>query len=154
MRKPVSLSVMSHASEILFKHRQQTMKKSRSSLLLAAAIIATIALGLASRKCPALFPAIFEKYPGDALWAQMVYWLVAFVSPAASVVKVALTALVISYADECSQLYQAPWINAIRATTPGHLVLGSAFSWGDIVAYTVGIALVAPLDAWWFGRGR
>ena len=36
---------------------------------------------------------------------------------------------------------------------PGHLVLGSAFSWGDIVAYTVGIALVAPLDAWWFGRG-
>ncbi len=84
----------------------------------------------------------------------MVYWLVAFVSPAASVVKVALTALVISYADECSQLYQAPWINAIRATTPGHLVLGSAFSWGDIVAYTVGIALVAPLDARWFGRGR
>lgn len=83
----------------------------------------------------------------------MVYWLVAFVSPAASAVKVALTALVISYADECSQPYQAPWINAIRATTPGHLVLGSAFSWGDIVAYTVGIALVAPLDAWWFGRG-
>ena len=78
----------------------------------------------------------------------MVYWLVAFVSPAASVVKVALTALVISYVDECSQLYQAPWINAIRATTPGHLVLGSAFSWGDIVAYTVGIALVAPLDRW------
>lgn len=129
------------------------MKPNRTRLFLAAAIAATIALGLASRKYPALFPAIFEKYPGDALWAQMVYWLVAFVSPAASVVKVALTALVISYADECSQLYQAPWINAIRATTPGHLVLGSAFSWGDIVAYTVGIALVAPLDAWWFGRG-
>jgi hypothetical protein len=27
-------------------------------------------------------------------------------------------------------------------------VLGSAFSCGDIVAYTVGIALVAPLDRW------
>lgn len=83
----------------------------------------------------------------------MVYWLVAFVGPSASVVKVALTAPVISTADEFSQLYQTPWINAIRATTPGHLVLGSAFSWGDIVAYTVGIVLVAPLDAWWFGRG-
>ena len=125
---------------------------SRTRPTLTAAITATIALGLASRKYPALFPAIFEQYPGDALWAQMVYWLIAFVSPAASVVKVALTALVISTADECSQLYQAPWINAIRATTPGHLVLGSAFSWGDIVAYTVGIALVAPLDALLFRR--
>ncbi|WP_322589583.1 hypothetical protein [Sphaerotilus sp.] len=57
----------------------------RSRLTLAAAITATIALGLASRKYPSLFPTIFEKYPGDALWAQMVYWLVAFVSPAAYV---------------------------------------------------------------------
>jgi hypothetical protein len=65
----------------------------RTRPTLAAAITATIAVGLASRKYPALFPAIFEQYPGDALWAPMVYWLVAFVSPAASVVKVALTAL-------------------------------------------------------------
>ena len=57
------------------------MKNPRLRLILAAVITATIALGLASRKYPALFPAIFEKYPGDALWAQMVYWLAAFVSP-------------------------------------------------------------------------
>lgn len=108
--------------------------------------IATIGLGLASRKFPELFPAAFGKYTGDALWAQMVYWLVGFFTPAASIAKVSLSALAISYADELSQLYQAPWINQIRSTTLGHLVLGSRFSWLDMLAYTIGIAVVAPLE--------
>ena len=57
------------------------MARQRPITLLA--ITATIALGLASRKYPALFPAIFEKYPGDALWAQMVYWALPETGPAA-----------------------------------------------------------------------
>lgn len=123
-----------------------TLQRSRNRALIAAAVIATVGLGLASRAFPALFPSVLENYPGDALWAQMVYWLVAFVAPAASVVKVALCALAISYADEISQIYQAPWIVQIRATTLGHLVLGAHFSWQDMLAYTVGVALVAPLE--------
>jgi hypothetical protein len=115
---------------------------------IAAAIIGTIALGLASRKYPALFPAALGKYPGDALWAQMVYWLLAMWAPAASAVKLALGALLVSYADELSQLCQAPWILQIRATTAGHLVLGSHFSWLDMASYTVGIGMLVPLDAW------
>lgn len=123
----------------------------RHRIYLGAAFIGTIGLGLASRAYPGLFPAVFEKYPGDALWAQMVYWLVGMFSPAASVAKLALYALLISYADEISQLYQAPWIQHIRATMPGHLILGTHFSWLDMLSYTIGIALVAPVD-WWFLR--
>lgn len=118
----------------------------RNRVFLGVAIIGTIGLGLASRKFPMLFPSVLEKYPGDALWAQMVYWLVGFFNPTASVAKVALYSLALSYADEISQIYQAPWINQIRATTLGHLVLGSSFSWLDMLAYTVGIALVAPIE--------
>lgn len=118
----------------------------RNRLYLGVAIIGTIGLGLASRKFPTLFPSVLEKYPGDALWAQMVYWLVGFFNPTASVAKVALYSLALSYADEISQIYQAPWINQIRATTLGHLVLGSSFSWLDMLSYTVGIALVAPIE--------
>lgn len=125
----------------------------RNRIYLGAALIGTIGLGLASRKFPMLFPAVLGKYPGDALWAQMVYWLVGLCAPAASVTKVAIYSLAISYTDELSQLYQAPWINQIRATTPGHLILGSHFSWIDLVSYTIGIALVAPIE-WWLLRKR
>ena len=47
---------------------------------LALALVATIALGLASRAFP-LFPAFLGKYPGDALWALMVLFGIAFVRP-------------------------------------------------------------------------
>ncbi len=106
-------------------------------------LVAVAICGLMSRKYPFLLPAFLGKYPGDALWAVMVYLACTFIRPAATAGRLATSALAISYLDELSQLYQAPWINAIRATTAGHLVLGSAFSWYDMLAYTVGIALVA-----------
>ena len=118
----------------------------RSRLFLAIAIVVTVALGIASRKVPALFPAFLGKYPGDALWSLMVYWAVAWLIPDASIKKVALLALVVSYADEISQLYQAPWLNAIRGTTLGHLILGSTFSWLDMLAYTIGVAAGATVE--------
>jgi len=137
--------------------KDRTLKKTvrhtqRNRIYLGAALLFTIGLGLASRKFPALFPAALEKYPGDALWAQMVYWLVCICTPTASVIKVVLSSLAISYVDEISQLYQAPWINSIRATTPGHLVLGSHFSWIDMASYTIGIAIVALIDGWFLRK--
>jgi hypothetical protein len=123
------------------------MHAPRSRLWLAAGFMAVIALGLASRKYPFLFPAILGKYPGDALWALMVLLGCAFWRPRATTGRLALTALAISCLVEFSQLYQAPWINAIRHTTMGHLVLGSTFSWLDMVAYAVGISAGALLDA-------
>jgi hypothetical protein len=118
----------------------------RRRTYIAGAIVVTVAVGLASRRWPWLLPPWLGKYPGDALWAAVVYWTVAFVSPSAPVLRVAAYALAISYLDEFSQLYQAPWINQIRATTIGHLLLGSAFSWLDLLAYTIGIGLCTAID--------
>ena len=120
---------------------------SRSRLWLLVSLVGVIALGLASRKFPWLFPAIFGKYPGDALWALMVFAGLAFLEPRASTARLAVLALAISCAVELSQLYQAPWLNAIRGTTIGHLVLGSTFSWSDIVAYAVGVLVASLIDA-------
>ena len=89
---------------------------------------------------PALFPAFLGKYPGDALWALMVFCGLGFINPGASTLRLAVYALLISYVDEFTQLYQAPWINEIRSSYVGHLVLGSTFSWYDMAAYTVGVA--------------
>jgi hypothetical protein len=116
------------------------------------ALVAVIVCGLLSRTYPYLLPACLGKYPGDALWAVMVYLGCAFIRPGAATGRLAASALAICYLDEWSQLYQAPWIKAVRATTAGHLVLGSTFSWHDMFAYTVGIALVAAIMKLYAGR--
>jgi len=109
----------------------------------AIAFIGVVALGLASRRYPGLFPAFLGKYPGDTLWALMVFCGLGLLNPGCSTARLAFYALLISYADELSQLYQAPWINQIRGTSIGHLILGSTFSWLDMLAYTVGAAFGA-----------
>jgi hypothetical protein len=120
---------------------------SRNRLWLLVCVVAVIALGLASRKFPSLFPAIFGKYPGDALWALMVFVGLAFVKPRASTAHLAVLAFAFACAIELSQLYQRPWLNEIRGTTIGHLVLGSTFSWPDIAAYAVGVLVGSLIDS-------
>ncbi|MEJ7804860.1 MAG: DUF2809 domain-containing protein [Telluria sp.] len=111
----------------------------RNRLALALGIVLVIAVGLASRAYPALFPAVLGSHTGDGLWALMVLLGIAFIWPAMPLMRVAGAALAFAWVIELSQLYQAPWINAIRATTPGHLVLGTGFQWMDLLAYLVGI---------------
>jgi hypothetical protein len=108
-----------------------------------------IALGLTSRKYPPMLPAGLEKYPGDSLWALMFFAGYCTLLPASKTLKVAVLALGTSYCVEFSQLYQAPWINAIRATTPGYLILGSTFHGPDLVAHTIGVVIGATLDGLW-----
>jgi hypothetical protein len=119
----------------------------RSRPVYALLIVAVIAAGLASRKFPALLPAALGKFPGDALWALMVMLLYGLARPGWPVRRVAAAALATAFAIEFSQLYQADWINAIRHTTPGHLVLGSTFHAPDLLAYAVGVAVGAALEA-------
>src|SRR5437879_6556911 len=83
--------------------------------------IIVIALGLASRRYPVLFPAMLGKYPGDALWALMVFLGWGIVSPKSSSFSILAYAVATSYCVECCKLYQAPWIDGVRNTTTGHL---------------------------------
>jgi hypothetical protein len=120
--------------------------KRRNGALYLLATVLVIATGLVSRKFPGLFPAALGKYPGDVLWATMVFLGWAAILPAWRTPSLAALALATSYSVELSQLYHAPWIDGIRATTLGHLALGSTFNWLDLVAYAAGIALAAALD--------
>ena len=38
-------------------------------------------------------------------------------------------------------MVQAPWLDALRATLFGRLVLGQGFLWSDLVCYAAGIAI-------------
>jgi hypothetical protein len=123
-----------------------TAPRHRSRMVYAALVLLVIVAGLASRRYPFLLPTQLGKYPGDALWALMVMLLCGLAKPGWSMAHTAVTALAISFAVEFSQLYQADWINAIRHTTLGHLVLGSGFNAGDLLAYTVGVAIGAAAE--------
>ncbi len=118
----------------------------RSKRVVLFFLFAVVGSGLVSRKYPFLFPSMSDKYPGDALWAMMVFLAWAYLKPVESTGRLSFLALATSYCVEFSQLYEAPWINAIHSTTAGHLVLGSTFSWWDMLAYTVGIAFSVGLD--------
>ncbi len=107
----------------------------------AVATIAVVLIGLASRKFPWMFPALLEKYPGDALWALMVMLILAFIWPRRSAAWLAIAALGIAFAVEFGQLYQPAWLTALRHTTLGHLALGSTFNPMDLVAYVVGVGV-------------
>lgn len=100
-----------------------------------------IAWGVLSRRYPQFLPAALGKYPGDALWALMVFLGFGFCLRSSPTLVVALTVLAFSVAIEFSQLYHATWIDSIRATLLGHLILGSGFAWFDMVAYAVGVSI-------------
>jgi Protein of unknown function (DUF2809) len=76
----------------------------------------------------------------------MVFVIVAFIAPRWSCLRVGGAALAVSYAVEVSQLYHAPWIDAVRHTRLGGLVLGYGFLWSDLVCYTVGVTLGVAID--------
>jgi hypothetical protein len=118
----------------------------RRRLAALAAMAATIALGLASRRWPAALPAAVGKYPGDALWALMVLLAWRALRPRARTRDVALLAAATSAAVEFAKLWQAPWLVEFRDTTIGHLLLGHVFSWQNLVAYAVGVLAGVALD--------
>lgn len=111
----------------------------RSRFVYFILIAAVIAAGLASRHYSDHLPEWNKLYLGDALWAMMVFFIVGWLFPRKSKVWVAIGALAFSYAVEFSQIYHAPWIDAIRNTWIGGLVLGYGFLWSDILCYTAGI---------------
>lgn len=115
-------------------------------LLLILALVLTIALGLASRTVWIPSPALLRAYAGDTLWALAVYWSFSFIWTKKSPAVIAAWSLLTAYAVEFSQLYHAPWIDRIRHTTLGGLLLGFTFLWSDLICYTVGVALGVALD--------
>jgi hypothetical protein len=120
-------------------------------VLYALLAIAVVAAGLLWRSGLIPLPQWLSNNGGDALWALMVFLGFGFLLPRASTLVVALLALTFSWGVEFSQLYHAPWIDAIRATLPGRLVLGNTFNWPDLPAYAVGIALGAWAEWRWRG---
>jgi hypothetical protein len=136
----------------LDRHPSATTSRPRSVLLYLAITCLTIGTGLATRRYPAFFPEFIAQYAGDALWAAMVFWILALGWRRAGTIKLALGAMAIAFGVEISQLYHAGWIDAIRHTRTGALALGNGFLWSDLACYAAGAGIAAVLDALIVGR--
>lgn len=117
------------------------MTYKRNRLLYAVMIIIVVVLGLYSRKMEDVIPDFLNTYLGDALWALMIFIALGFIFRVVETKRVALMGISFCYLIELSQLYHTNWIDNIRKTTFGGLVLGYVFSWKDLLAYALGIGV-------------
>jgi hypothetical protein len=111
--------------------------------LIAAAVL--IVVGLPARLTD-WYPLFVVLYLGDALWAMMIYLLVALTFSRLAPWKVLALTVISCWLVEFSQLYQAEWINTVRRWPGMGLLLGYGFLWTDLVAYTLGPLAGFALD--------
>ena len=126
------------------------VKPARNRIVYLLSVAIVILLGLSSRKYAGYLPEYVNTYLGDALWAVMIYLFEALLLKDQKPSLIALVSLSFCYLIEISQLYHAPWIDAIRNTRLGGLVLGFGFLWTDIIAYTMGIGVMLTIESVYF----
>jgi Protein of unknown function (DUF2809) len=122
------------------------MNQHRAFYLISAIVV--VLIGVASRLFHSGLPPI-DKYLGDALYAILVYILLSIAWLGVAPARKALAAGVLMAAIEIFQLSYIPARMAKSgnlALKLGAIILGTSFSWYDLLAYAVGILLVFMLD--------
>jgi hypothetical protein len=127
-----------------------TFAQRRTMALVLASV--TIACGLALRLSHLPLPFAAYKYGGSMLWAAAIYWLVIATFPRWNVTCSAVASTLLAAGIEFFKLYHTPAMDAFRLTLAGKLILGRVFSWKDIAAYLLAIAIAALLDNTFFRR--
>jgi len=117
-------------------------------LIYMIVVVITIVLGLASRKYSHLLPKFAAENAGDMLWAMMVYFIIRFLLVRKSMSIAIMLSFLFSFGIEFSQMYQEAWINQLRETMLGGLILGRGFLFIDLIRYTAGILIAAVIDKW------
>lgn len=103
----------------------------------------TLGLGLVSRKFPLGFYA-WDKALGDVLYAAAIYLVLALLSPGGRKERRALAASGLCAGIELLQLTGIPMQ---LAQTPLRWLLGTTFTWEDLLYYALGITGACLLDA-------
>ncbi|MFD0589507.1 DUF2809 domain-containing protein [Paenibacillus sp. GCM10027627] len=111
-----------------------------------AVTMLVLAAGLSTRIWGDRLPPFVASHFGDALWAAMIYCGLRAIGTRKRMGWALLLSLLFCLGIETTQLYQAEWMNQIRNTVLGGLVLGRGFLTVDLVRYTAGIVVFYGLD--------
>jgi hypothetical protein len=118
----------------------------RNPLAWLVLIALAVCSGIGSRRFAPYLPGVVAAYAGDTLWALVAFLGIGLALPRASSWTIGLLAMAFSVLIEVSQLYHAPWIDSIRHTTLGGLILGYGFLWGDLACYAMGVGLGVVIE--------
>ena len=113
----------------------------RPRYLLAAVLLLLVELWIALY----VRDRLVRPYGGDFLVVILIYCVGrAFVRW--SVLAVAIATLLFSFAVEIGQYYSLVDRLGLRGNRAAEIVIGMGFSWGDLLAYTLGIAVVVLVE--------
>ncbi len=107
-------------------------------IALLISIIVIIPLGYVVRFSRGPAPEWFNDSFGSI--AYEVFWilLVVLILPRFSQIRAAVAVCLATCGVEFLQLWTPPFLQAMRATLPGRLILGNHFTWSDFISYFVG----------------
>ena len=106
-------------------------------LALLISILIIVPLGYVVRfygAAPEWFNDLFGSIAYEIFWIL----LVALIFPKAAPIWTAVGVCLATCVLEFLQLWHPPFLQAMRATLPGRLVLGNVFNWSDFLAYFLG----------------
>ena len=108
-------------------------------------LISLFLLGLEIVIAAWLHDAIIRPYGGDYLVVILLYCLVRSVCDL-PILPTAVAVLIFSYLVEISQYYHLADHLGLGAHSVARILLGSYFTWTDILAYTLGILTVLGVE--------
>ena len=111
---------------------------SKRRLYYGIGTLGIVIIGLLSREI-----RVLPLFIGDMLYAVMIMMFLRALFLSLPLSKLVTASLCICYCIECSQLLSYDFLVQLRATLLGKLILGQGFLWSDIIAYTMGILLLA-----------
>ena len=128
----------------------------RTRLAAAGGAALLVPIGLGTKIYAGPGADVVRASVGGALYVAFFCLAALVVWPRARPWVVSASVLGATCLVEVLQLWHPAWLEAIRATTPGGLLLGSAFGWEDFPWYGVGalLGLGALLAAQRLGGAR
>jgi hypothetical protein len=81
------------------------------------------------------------------LWAVALYWFLATLLPKLNPITLAAISIAVATVVEFTRLIPMAPVDTFRQTLAGKILLGQYFSFKNICAYVISIAIIATLDA-------
>ncbi len=111
-----------------------------------AAFAICVAIGVPSKWYEGVGEQLVQGQWWDLFGAAAVYFLARALFPFPPAVRVAGVVWVVLMVNEFLQLAEGALFERLRGNPVGAVVLGSSFSWLDVLVITVALVLVVPLD--------
>ncbi|MGD1808357.1 DUF2809 domain-containing protein [Dapis sp. BLCC M126] len=115
------------------------MKKYRNIILVC--LIFTVILGLATKFYEGIFSEWLNNSFSSIFYEAFWILLVIFIRPQLPAGWVAFWVFIVTSFLEFLQLWKPPFLQAIRSTLIGRLLLGNTFVWWDFLYYILGSTL-------------